>query len=162
MSDRMPRGGAIEDALVAQMHRDLTRRPWYKRWQWRLGMVGVGALVVGAGTFAGTTLLTHEEVTDTSWVQCLSEAQLNPDGSLPAHAATVASPDGMIPIDDAKALCAQMWEAGVMTSADPLDASPSPGVVPSEFTVCVGDDGEAVVAPGRIACSTLRLHPYQP
>lgn len=160
MSERMPHGRQIEDVLVAQMRADLTRRPWYTRWQGRLGIVGAGVLVIGVGTFAGTSLLTHEPVSDTAMVNCVSEAQLNPDGSLPRIAMSVATPEGVLAIDDAIAMCRLAWESGAMTRTDPLEPSPSPGVAPERFTLCVADDGTATVVPGEMACSSLRLHPW--
>ncbi|MDQ1129427.1 hypothetical protein [Microbacterium sp. SORGH_AS_0888] len=160
MSERMPHGPQIEDALVARMHADLTRRPWYTRWQWRLGLVGAGALVIGAGAFAGTSLLTHKPVSDTTMVTCASDAQLNPDGSLAGTAMSVATPEGVLAIDDAIAMCRLAWNSGAMTRTDPLDPSPPPGVAPSRFTLCVADDGTATVVPGDILCSSLRLHPW--
>ncbi|WP_159501294.1 hypothetical protein [Microbacterium sp. 18062] len=159
MNERMPHGTAIEDALVARMHADLTRLPWYKRWYGRVGIVGAGALVV-AGGVAATTLLTAEPVTDSFTVHCLSEASLNPDGSLPGTTVGLASPDGVLPIDDAIDMCTLAWESGAMDRTDPLDPSPAPGVAPDDFTLCITDLGEAAVVPGEVACSSLRLHPF--
>jgi hypothetical protein len=162
MSERMPHGPEIESLLVSQMRADLSKRPWYKRWYGRLSIAGAGLIVVGAAGIAGLALLTPEPVTDSFVVHCLSDAKLRTGDQLSGAAATVASSDGVLPIDDAIAMCEQMWEAGALVGADPLDPQPSPGVVPREFTLCVTDEGEAAVVPARIDCSALRLHPYQP
>lgn len=162
MSDRMPHGAEIEDLLVSQMRADLTRLPWYKRWYGRLGLVGAGIVVVGAAGIAGVTLLAPEPVTDSFVVHCLSDAKLGSGDRLSGAAAIVASSDGALPIDDAIAMCEDMWEAGALVGADPLDPQPTRGAVPHEFTLCVTDEGEAAVVPARIECSVLRLHPYQP
>lgn len=162
MSDRMPHGPEIEELLITRMRSDLSRRPWYSRWYGRLGITGAGLVVLAAGGVAALTLLSPEHVTDSFVVHCLSEAKVNSAGTLPGAAATVASPDGVLAIDDAVAMCEQMWEAGALVNSDPLEPDPTPGEVPSVFTMCVTDNGEAAVVPGRIECSVLRLHPYQP
>lgn len=162
MNERMPHGASIEDALISRMRADLSRQPWYSRWFGKLMIFGGAGLILAGGGIAAVRLLSPEPVTDSFVVHCLSEADVHADGSFPGAAANVASPDGILPVDDAVALCKQMWEAGALGSADPLDANPEPGRAPEEFTTCVTATGEAAIVPGRIECSVLRLHPYQP
>jgi hypothetical protein len=156
---RMPNGAAIEDLLVQKMRDDLTRPKWWQTWTGRFAIVGASALVVSTG-IAGVTLLQPRPVDDTTIVQCLESASRNLDGTLSGFGASVASPDGVLEITDAVAMCEQMWAAGTFTSDDPLDPSPDPGAVPEHFTTCVTEDGYAAVVPGRIECSALGLSPF--
>lgn len=162
MTDRMPHGAAIEEVLVKKMRTDLGKKPWHVRWYSRVALVLGSMFVVAGGSIAAVVLLSPEAVTDSFVVHCLSEAKINADGTFPGAAANVSSPDGELPVDDAVNLCRQMWEAGALSGADPLNPTPTPGSAPTEFTTCVTDNGEAAVVPGHIECSVLRLHPYQP
>ncbi|MGH3688645.1 MAG: hypothetical protein ACRDT7_00685 [Microbacterium sp.] len=159
--DGMPHRAEVQDLLIEQMRRDLSRPKWWKTIWGRIGIAG-GAVAVAATGIAAVVLLEERPVNETSIVQCLEGPYRNSDGTLSGAAASVATPDGVVAIEDAEALCTQMWESGAFNEDDPLAATPSPGVAPSEFTVCVTDDGEAAVVPGTIECSVLRLHPYQP
>ncbi|MFJ4223524.1 hypothetical protein [Microbacterium sp. NPDC089695] len=164
MSDqdaRMPHHREVQDLLIEQMRRDLSRPVWWKTLWGRLSIAG-GVLVIAGAGVAGVVLLDERPVSETGVVHCLEGPYRNPDGSLSGAAASIATPEGVIAIDDAEALCTQMWEAGAFEDNDPLSATPTPGVAPTEFTTCVTDDGTAAVVPGRIECSVLRLHPYQP
>ncbi|MGK3949512.1 hypothetical protein [Microbacterium sp. K2] len=156
----MPHRREVQDLLVEQMRQDLSRPVWWKRLWGRLSIAG-GVLVVAGAGVAGVVLLEQRPVSDTSIVYCLEGAFRNPDGTLSGAAASIATPDGVVPIDDAEAVCVQMWEAGAFAENDPLSTTPATGVAPSKFTMCVTDEGEAAVVPGRIECSTLRLHPFE-
>jgi hypothetical protein len=156
--DRMPNGPAIEDFLVERMRDDLTRPKWWNTLKGRLAIVGVSALVVSTGA-AGVPLLQPRAVDDTTIVQCLETASRNLDGTLSGAAAAVATPEGVLEITDALAMCEQMWASGAFSSDDPLDPAPAPGIVPDAFTMCVTDEGSAAVVPGRIECSALALFP---
>lgn len=156
----MPHRRAVQDLLVEQMRRDLARPVWWKTLWGRFSIAG-GVLVVAGAGVAGVVLLDQRPVSDTSIVYCLEGPYRNSDGTLSGAAASVATPDGVVAIDDAEAMCVQMWEAGAFADNDPLSATTAPGVAPSEFTTCVTDQGEAAVVPGRIECSTLRLHPFE-
>ncbi|MFF7291659.1 hypothetical protein ACFY9N_03915 [Microbacterium sp. NPDC008134] len=156
----MPHRKEVQDLLVEQMRRDLSRPVWWKTLWGRLTIAGSVLVVAGAGV-AAVVLLDERPVDDTSIVQCLEGPYRNSDGTLSGAAVSIATPDGVVPIEDAEAVCVQMWESGAFTETDPLSATPAPAVAPSEFTTCVTDSGEAAVVPGKIECSTLRLHPYQ-
>lgn len=156
----MPHRKEVQDLLVEQMRRDLSRPVWWKTLWGRLTIASTVLVVAGAGV-AAVVLLEERPVDDTSIVQCLEGPYRNSDGTLSGAAVSIATPDGVVPIEDAEAVCIQMWESGAFTETDPLSATPQPAVAPAEFTTCVTDNGEAAVVPGRIECSTLRLHPYQ-
>lgn len=160
MSDRMPHHREVQDLLIEQMRRDLARPKWWKTIWGRIAIAGGVLTIAGAGV-AAVVLLEERPVSETSVVHCLDGPYRNSDGTLPGAAASVATPDGVIPITDAEALCVEMWEGGAFEDHDPLDATPSPAVAPKEFTTCVTDEGEAAVVPGIIECSVLRLHPFQ-
>lgn len=164
MNDRpggMPHHREVQDLLVEQMRHDLSRPVWWKTLWGRLSIAG-GVLVLAGAGVAGVVLLDQKPVSETGVVHCLEGPYRNPDGTLSGAAASVATPDGVLAIEDAEAMCVQMWEAGAFEGNDPLSATPTPGTAPAEFTTCVTDEGEAAVVPGVIECSVLRLHPYQP
>lgn len=158
-SGGMPHRREVQDLLIAQMRRDLTRPKWWKTIWGRLSIAG-GVLVVAGAGVAGVVLLEQRPVSDTSIVYCLEGPWRNSDGTLSGAAASVATPDGVVSIVDAEAMCVQMWESGAFADNDQMSATNAPGVAPSEFTTCVTDQGEAAVVPGRIECSTLQLHPF--
>lgn len=160
MSDRMPHHREVQDLLVERMRRDLARPRWWKTLWGRSAIAGGILAVAGAGV-AAVVLLEERPVTETSVVYCLEGPYRNPDGSLSGAGASIATPDGVVSITDAEAVCVQMWEAGAFEENDPLSATPTPGTAPAEFTTCVNDAGEAAVVPGRIECSVLRLHPFR-
>jgi hypothetical protein len=159
--DGMPHRAEVQDLLIEQMRRDLTRPKWWKTIWGRLAIAG-GVLTLAGSGIAAVILLEERPVSETAIVWCLKGAYLNPDGSLPGSGSSFATPDGVIQITDAEAMCDIVWESGQMESTDPLDPSPAPGVAPSEYTTCVTEYGEPALVPGRIECSVLKLHPYQP
>lgn len=160
MTDRMPHHREVQDLLIEQMRRDLTRPKWWKTVWGRLSIAG-GALALAGTGIAAVVLLDERPVSETSIVHCLEGPYRNPDGTLSGASASVATPDGVIAITDAEALCVQMWDGGAFEDNDPLSATPTPGIAPSEFTTCVTDEGEAAVVPGTVECSVLRLHPFR-
>ncbi|WP_314094779.1 hypothetical protein [Microbacterium foliorum] len=160
MSEHMPHHREVQDLLVEQMRRDLSRSRWWNTLWGRLSIAGGVLAVAGAGV-AGVVLLDERPVTETAIVHCLEGPYRNSDGTLSGAAASVATPDGVVAITDAEAMCIQMWEGGAFEDNDPLSATPTPGVAPDEFTTCVTDEGEAAVVPGVIECSVLRLHPFE-
>ena len=157
--DRMPNAAAIEEILVERMRDDLTRPKWWNTLKGRLAIVGASALIVSTGV-AGVALVQPKPIDDTTMVQCLERASRNLDGTLSGAYTSVASPKGVLQIEDAVAMCQQMWAAGAFESDNPLDPSPTPGTVPDAFTLCVTDENTAAVVPGRIECSALGLSPY--
>lgn len=159
--DRMPHSRAIEAVLIARMRADLAKPKWWRTLHGRLAIT-IGSLAVVSTAVAAVILLDSRPVTDTGVVHCLESATRNQDGSLSGAAVSVAAPGGVVQIDDAIAICEQMWAAGSFNSEDPLDPDPTSGTVPDSFTTCVTPDGAAAVAPGRIECSVLKLHPYDP
>ncbi|MGV2984401.1 hypothetical protein ACNPNP_11930 [Microbacterium sp. AGC85] len=160
MTDGMPHRKAVQDLLIEQMRRDLSRPVWWKTLWGRLSIAGSVLLVAGVGV-AAVVLLEERPVSETSIVQCMEGPFRNPDGTLSGAAVSVATPDGVLAIKDAEALCTQMWESGAFAEDDPLSATSAPATAPSEFTMCVTTDGQAAVVPGLIECSTLRLHPFE-
>lgn len=160
MSDRMPHHREVQDLLIEQMRRDLSRPKWWKT-IWGRVAIAAGILSVAGAGVAAVVLLDERPVSETGVVYCLEGPYRNADGSLSGAAASIATPDGVVAIEDAEALCTQMWEGGAFVDNDELSATPSPGTAPSEYTTCVTDEGEAAVVPGTIECSVLRLHPFQ-
>lgn len=160
MSDRIPHHREVQDLLIEQMRRDLSRPKWWKT-IWGRVAIAAGILSVAGAGVAAVVLLDEKPVSETGVVYCLEGPYRNADGSLSGAAASIATPDGVVAIEDAEALCTQMWEGGAFVDNDELSATPSPGTAPSEYTTCVTDEGEAAVVPGTIECSVLRLHPFQ-
>ncbi|WDH79295.1 hypothetical protein PTQ19_02285 [Microbacterium esteraromaticum] len=160
-ADGMPHHDVVQDLLIEQMRRDLSRVPWWKTLWGRFSIASGALLIVGLGV-AAVVILEERPVNETSIVHCMERPRLNADGTLSGAAVSIATPDGVVAIEDAEAVCTQMWESGAFGETDPLSPSPAPGVAPQEFTICVTDDGEAAVAPGLIECSVLKLHPHQP
>lgn len=158
---RMPHGRQIEEVAVARMRRDLTRPRWWQTVPGRIAVAGGCVALVSAGVSA-VVLLAPRAVDETTAVHCMSDARRNLDGSLPGTMVSIATGNGVVPIEDAIEVCSQVWESGAMNAADPLDPTPAPGTVPDSFTECIAPEGYAVVVPGRIECSALRLHPHQP
>ncbi|WP_156149144.1 hypothetical protein [Microbacterium oxydans] len=156
----MPHHREVQDLLIEQMRRDLSRPRWWKTIWGRAAIAGGVLAVAGAGV-AAVVLLEEKPVSETSVVHCLEGPYRNSDGTLSGAAASIATPDGVVAITDAEAVCVQMWEGGAFEEHDPLVATPSPAIAPTEFTMCVTDEGEAAVVPGVIECSVLRLHPFQ-
>lgn len=159
MTDRMPYHREVQDLLIEQMRRDLSRPRWWMTVWGRFAVAGSIVAVVGAGV-AAVVLLEEKSVSETSVVHCLEGPYRNSDGTLSGAAASIATPDGVVAITDAEALCVQMWEGGAFEDRDPLSATPTPASAPTQFTTCVNDEGEAAVVPGVIECSVLRLHPF--
>ncbi|MBA8817556.1 hypothetical protein FHX48_002661 [Microbacterium halimionae] len=156
-NERMPRAHAIEDLLVERMHSDLTRPRWWRTWWGKLSAAGTVFVLAGV-SIAAFQVLQPAPVTDTEVVDCLADPPLNADGSLSGTSVSVLTEDGRINVDDAVATCRTVWEAG-FPADDPLDPSPTPGDIPTSFTVCVTNDGHPAVAPGDIDCVALSLHP---
>lgn len=159
--ERIPHGAEIEDLVIARMRSQLTRPRWWRRPSTRIAFAG-GAVLLAGASVAATILLDARPVTETQIVQCLDRASTNPDGSLPGTAVSLAAPTGVVSIEDAVAVCRDLWKAGGFNGNEPLDPTPSPGTVPDDFTTCVTDSGIAAVVPGLVECTDLRLHPYQP
>lgn len=133
--------------LLAQRIRDepaiRRRRRRQKVALWgSVGIVGAVALTTGAAVLLGSA-----PVTDTTIVHCLSSTTRGADGSYPGSSATIAEGSGPGRVEDARALCAQMWEQGALSpSADPTAPTRTPGTVPP-LQVCVMRDGTAAVVP---------------
>lgn len=115
------------------------------RWIW----AGVGGLAIcGVAAAGATAVLQAQDVSNETVVHCASSTALNQDGSFPGSAATIATDDEQGRVADAKALCVQMWEAGVLEPAvDPRAPALPPGEAPADLQVCVMKDGSAAVVP---------------
>ena len=151
---------AIRD-LLAQTIRDepeLRRRRTRRR---LLVWGGIGLLTVGGLSTAGSVLFREAAITDQSIVQCFSSTVPNPDGSFPGSGATVATKDGPGRVDDALALCTEMWRQGVLSPGfDPVAPPQEPDEtrIP-DLQVCVMRDGIAAVVPSDDAsiCQSLGM-----
>ncbi len=118
------------------------------------GLVGAVALTTGAAILLGSA-----PVTDKTLVHCLSSTTRGANGAYSGSSATIADGDGPGRVEDARALCAQMWEQGVLSpTVDPTAPTQSPGVAPP-LQVCVMRDGSAAVVPGSNAsvCQSLGM-----
>lgn len=92
-------------------------------------------------------------------MHCLSSTTRGANGTYPGSSATIADGDGPGRVDDARALCAEMWEQGVLSpTVDPTAPTHTPGVVPP-LQVCVMRDGTAAVVPSNTAsvCQSLGM-----
>ena len=119
-----------------------------------MSLVGAVALTTGAAIVFGSA-----PVTDTTIVHCLSSTVRNVDGTYPGSSATIADGNGPGRVDDARALCAQMWEQGVLSpTVDPTAPTQGPGAVP-QLQVCVMRDGTAAVVPSSTptVCQSLGM-----
>lgn len=163
------RSAAIYDLLVAQA--DKSRRPRAAK---RLAWLAVSALAATAVLTGGAILVLEAPVTDTQTVACFARAEISA-GTFPgtyasvgegmlAESTPVDDGDGSIMIDDAVAVCSDLWAQRVLdselpsgTSSEPSDRSFS-GPVPEQFVVCVLRDGVAAVVPGPSnTCRALGL-----
>lgn len=126
---------------------------------------GVGAAVALAGGTAAALVLTQRPVTETSLVHCLSRAELSGTGEFPGTSVAVAAPSTggePLPIEDALAVCEQVWRDGLLDPSAPAGVA-QPNLnrdsrVPDRLAVCVTPDGAAAVVPGGpAACATMDL-----
>jgi hypothetical protein len=164
--DRFPemrpdRDAAIRAMLIEHVRdapaRSAARRR--RRW-WAIGAAGV--LTAAIGATAGAVVLDATRVSNDELVHCMSSDTRAPDGGYPGVAATVASDDQVGRVDDAIALCEQMWLEGRFgPDYDPLAVTNPPGQIPASFQVCVMPDESAVVVPSDdlAVCSRLGLAP---
>lgn len=160
---RPPHSDLIGQLVLEQIEHDLAhpRRRWWQTFWGRIGIVAAAFAVVSPAV-AAVILLQPKPVTETAVVHCLSTDHRNADGTLPGPLVSIATPTGQLDIEDAIETCKQVWASGSMQATDKLSPTHPPGAVPSSFTICVTEDGEAAVVPARVECSTLRLHPYHP
>ena len=153
-----PRTQAIRELLAARIRDEpaIRRRRLRRRialWC-SAGLVGGAALTTGAAILFGSA-----PVTDKTIVHCLSDTTRGADGTYPGSSATIADGNGPGRVDDALALCAQMWEQGVLSpTIDPTAPTHSPGTVPP-LQVCVMRDGTAAVVPSSndSVCQSLGM-----
>lgn len=118
------------------------------------GIVGAVALTTGAAILFGSA-----PVTDKTIVHCLSSTTRSADGTYPGSSATIADGNGPGRVNDALALCSQMWKQGALSpTVDPTAPTHSPGTVPP-LQVCVMRDGTAAVVPSDNAsvCQSLGM-----
>ncbi len=124
---------------------------------------GLGALTVGLAATGAAVLLGAGPVTDTTIVHCLSSTTRGPNGTYPGSSATIADGTGPGRVDDAIALCSQMWQQGILSGTlDPTAPTQTPGDTPvPPLQVCVMRDGTAAVVPSgnRSVCQSLGLAP---
>lgn len=119
----------------------------------------VGLLTVGVAATGAAVLLGSGPVTDKTIVHCLSSTTRGANGAYPGSSATIADGGGAGRVHDAIALCAEMWEQGVLSSTvDPTAPTQRPGSVPP-LQVCVMRDGTAAVVPSEkpTACQSLGM-----
>lgn len=154
------RTDAIRELLASQIRDEpeLRRRRARRRW---LVWGGIGIFVIGGLGTAGSILFGDAPVTDKSIVYCLSSTIPQADGSYPSSAATIADPDGPGRVDDALALCGDMWRHGILDAEfDPTATTYAPTQFPvPELQVCVMRDGAAAVVPSEnvAICQTLGM-----
>jgi DNA-directed RNA polymerase specialized sigma24 family protein len=109
---------------------------------------GVGLLLVGAGATAAAVIVGSRPVTASDLVYCLASPDRGADGQFRMAAASLESslPDSGDPI----AICRRMWLHGALDpGTDQLAATPAPHPVPADLQLCVMDDGNPAVLPGR-------------
>lgn len=154
------KSAAIETLLVSHVRKDLVRSASHRRWR-ITAAIGIPALLVAGALTAGVILLADAPISDSSYVNCFSRAEIYPDGTYPGSSTMIAGSTGsQIPIQDAIDACSALWEQGVFQLGfDPTHPS-APGTfpVPDPLTVCVMSDGSAAVIPGgRSVCASLGL-----
>ncbi len=104
-------------------------------------------------------------ITDVSIVHCLSSIVPSADGTYPGSSATIADGAGPGRVDDALALCRQMWQQGILRGpVDPVAPTHSPGNVEvPNLQVCVMRDGTAAVVPSdnSAVCHSIGMAPLE-
>jgi len=74
----------------------------------------------------------------------------------------IASTSGEQRIDNAIALCRQMWEQGVLNAKHDALSTGTTSPVPPVLSVCVMSDGSAAVIPApETACMQMGLAPLK-
>jgi hypothetical protein len=161
------RRAAIRDILVDVAQKGTRENKHLRNVKraWVALPVAVATLALTAGGFA---VAQFAHVTDKNSVSCFARAELNWLGEFPGtHAASAGdgSSDGPVSIEDAKALCGDLWKQNVLDATTPSGTT-GPGAydrtfshpVPSPLTVCVMGDGTAAVVPGdEHVCAKLGL-----
>lgn len=175
MNDKRPRfneerSKAIEQ-LLGKVAQDGT--PENRHFQNTRGKRILLSGLVAAVAVSGAAIALQQPVTDKSSVACLARAELN-GSQFPGTTATlgegtrVGEPStrrNPMPIEDALALCKDLWAQNVLDSKSPGGtAHPSlydrsfSHPVPNPLTVCVLQDGRAAVIPGdQEVCASLGL-----
>lgn len=88
---------------------------------------GIGLLAAGATATGASVLLDAARVNDKTIVHCLSSTTRGANGEYDGSSATIAEEFGPGRVDDAIALCTQMWEQGVLGSnVDPTAPARDP------------------------------------
>jgi hypothetical protein len=118
---------------------------------------------------AGTVVALQAPVTDDQAVACFARAEISA-GSFPGTMVAVGegtigeAQGGAIPIDDAVAVCSDLWAQHVLDADIPSGVSTEPAdrsfshPVPEELAVCVLREGIAAVVPGPgTVCGELGL-----
>ena len=161
------RSAAIE-ALLANIAQDGTteNRHFQNTKGKRILLSGVAVALVATGGAAVMQL----PVTDKSSIACFARAELHgnqfPGGTAVLGVpSTPERPDSTVMIEDALALCRDMWAQHVLDpdapngGAHPSLHDPSFSYpIPDQLTVCVLHDGRAAVIPGdEKVCSSLGL-----
>ncbi|PJJ63729.1 hypothetical protein [Compostimonas suwonensis] len=160
------RGDAIRTALMAHVAEG-AKKPARKR---RRIITIVVPSVLLAIAVTGATLWLVKPVTDQGAVHCFARAEIDWFGGFPGATVSAAAPNAeQVPVDDAIALCTQVWKDGLL---DPEVADGTPqgpdgrpivnerrdSPVPDPLTVCVMRDGTAAVLPGPATiCSRAGL-----
>lgn len=137
-----------------------------RRFRQRIAVWGsVGLFTVGVASTGAAILFGVTPVTDKTIVHCLSSTTRGPNGTYPGSSATIADGVGSGRVDDALALCGQMWKQGVLSSTvDPTAPTQSPGdVIVPPLQVCVMRDGTAAVVPSEnpSVCQSLGMAPLE-
>lgn len=153
------RGAAVRDLLIQVIENqpEVTAKRRKK-----LGLLwgGVGVLTIGVASIAAAAVVANRQVVQYDVVHCLSSLERGSDGTYD-ESSVVMDPEivGNATPEDAIDVCVLMWEQGVLSPGhDPIAATPSPGQVPANLTICVMEDGSAAVVPGKPeSCAALGL-----
>ncbi|ANF30726.1 hypothetical protein A0130_02665 [Leifsonia xyli] len=160
------RRAAIREALVtvAEKNTAANRRLRNIRRAWILIPTAAAAVALTAG---GLAFAQYANVTDKSNVACFARAELDPFGNFPGTHAAVADESGNGPasVEDARALCSDLWAQNILDAQTPNGTAPHDAYdrsfshpVPPELAVCVMHDGTAAVVPGDDSvCAKLGL-----
>ena len=162
------RSEAIRNLLVNTAQKGTAENRHYKatRRTWILVPSAALALALTGGTVA----LMQAQVSDKNQVHCFARAERN-GSSFPGTTMTVlqgttdqtSEAPPAVPIEDALALCSDMWkqhalDASVPNGAPAMQIDPKfSHPVPSPLTVCVWDGRAAVIPGGANVCAKLGL-----
>lgn len=135
----------------------------------------IPSAALALGLTGGAVALLQAPVTEKSHVLCFARAERTGTSFAGGTVTVLRETKGVplqappvVPIDDAVAVCSDMWKQHALDASIP-NGSPGPGQedptfshpVPNPLTVCVWDGVAAVIPGGPAVCAKLGLAPLE-